>query len=177
MHDWQKSIDNFIVRGDDCEVVENDGKFVQIPVYCSKMPKVTFLQNLKTKSCSFGLSPSWLHHAKFTWFHSSSQDNFPPHTGYGGIKTTTSKSMSHFSCLPTQELALGYKPPIAERPHLPGSPSGVFPEFLPGPKEGSSFPVAYKVEKPEQFDIKDWSHVCRELVDTELATYGAILIR
>lgn len=99
------------------------------------------------------------------------------HTGSSDIKTTTWTSASHFSCLSTQELALGYKPPIAEGPFLPGSSSGGFPAFLPGPKEDSLFPIAYKVNDPEQFDIKAWSHICRELVDAELALYGAILIR
>ena len=105
------------------------------------------------------------------------QDNFSTHTGSSDIKTKTGSSASHLSRLSTQELALGYKPPIAERPFLPGSSSGGFPEFLPGPKEGSLFPTVYKVNNPEQFDIKAWSHVCRELVDAELASYGAILIR
>ena len=142
------------------------------------MYRVTLLQNLKKiKSCRSGLTSSWLHHAKFPWLHAMSQDKFSTHTGSSDIKTTTWTSASHFSHLSIQELTLGYKPPIAERPFLPGSSSGGFPEFLPGPKKDSLFPVAYKVNNPEQFDIKTWSHVCRELVDAELALYGAILIR
>lgn len=143
------------------------------------MYRVTLLRNLKqTQSCISGLSSSWLCHAEFTWLPAVlSQDNFSTHTGSSDIKTTTWSSASHFSRLSTQELALGYKPPIAERPFLPGSSSEGFPEFLPGPKEGSLFPIAYKVNNPEQFDVKVWSHVCRELVDAELTSYGAILIR
>ena len=142
------------------------------------MHRVTLLQNFKKiQSHRSGLSSSWLHHAKFTWLPAArSLDNFSTHTGSSDIKTTTWSSASHFSRLSTQELALGYKPPIAERPFLPGSSSGGFPEFLPGPKD-SLFPIAYKVNNPEQFDVKAWSHVCRELVDAELASYGAILIR
>ena len=151
----------------------------QIPVYSSLMHRVTLLRNLKKiQSHRSGLSSSWLHHAKFKWLSTAmSQDNFSTDTGSSDIKTTTWSSASHFSRLSTQELALGYKPPIAERPFLPGSSFGGFPEFLPGPKEGSLFPTAYKVNNPEQFDIKAWSHVCRELVDAELISYGAILIR
>ena len=144
------------------------------------MHRASLPRNLKKiQSCRSALSSSWLHHAKFTWLPAvMSQDNFSTHTGAGSdIKTTAWSSASHFSRLSTQELSLGYKPPIAERPFLPGSSSGGFPEFLPGPEEGSLFPTAYKVNNPEQFDIKAWSHVCRELVDTELASYGAILIR
>lgn len=138
----------------------------------NKMHRVTFLANLKkTKSWILGLTPSSLYHADLSWFHNSS----PARTENGEIKTTA--WTSHFSCLPTKELALGYKPPIAKRSYLPGSETGGFPEFLPGPKEASSFPMAYKVQKPEQFDIKDWSNVCRELIDAELTVYGAILIR
>ena len=144
------------------------------------MQRASLPRNLKKiQSCRSALTSSWLHHAKFTWLPAvMSQDNFSTHTGAGSdIKTTTWSSASHFSCLSTQELSLGYKPPIAERPFLPGSSSGGFPEFLPGPTAGSLFPTAYKVNNPEQFDVKAWSHVCRELVDTELASYGAILIR
>ena len=142
------------------------------------MNRVSLLRNLKKiQSCRSGLSSCWLHHAKSTWLPAMSQDNFSTHTGSSDKKATTWTSASHFSRLSAQELALGYKPPIAERPFLPGSSSGGFPEFLPGPKEDSSFPIAYKVNNPEQFDIKAWSHVCRELVDAELASYGAILIR
>ena len=103
--------------------------------------------------------------------------DFSTDTGSSDIKTTTWSSASHFTRLSTQELALGYKPPIAERPFLPGSSFGGFPEFLRGPKEGSLFPIAYNVNNPEEFDIKAWSHVCRELVDAELTSYSAILIR
>lgn len=172
-------IDRLHSQSFDCEVVKNNGKFVQIPVNHSKMHRVTFLQNIKkTKSCTFGPFCSWLNPTKLTWFHSSSQDNLPPtHAGNGDIKTTTWTSTSHLSCLPTQELALGYKPPIAERLYLPGSSAGGFPDFLPGPKEDGTFPVAYKVKNPDHFGIKDWSRVCRELVDAELTMSGAILIR
>ena len=161
-----------------CVVMKHWKCHVQIPVY-SKMYRVTLLRNLKqTQSCISGLSSSWLCHAEFTWLPAvMSQDNFSTHTGSSDIKTTTWSSASHFSRLSTQELALGYKPPIAERPFLPGSSSEGFPEFLPGPKEGSLFPIAYKVNNPGQFDVKAWSHVCRELVDAELTSYGAILIR
>lgn len=143
------------------------------------MHRASLLQNFKKiQSCGSGLSSSSRRHAKFTWLPAAtSQYNFSTHTGSSDTETTTWSSASHFSHLSTQELVLGYKPPIAERLFLPGSSSGGFPEFLPGPKEGSLFPTAYKVNNPEQFDVKAWSHVCRELVDTELASYGAILIR
>lgn len=141
------------------------------------MQRVIVQSIKKNNSWSFGwLSFFWFHRAKLTWFHGSSQDiNFSTYTGSDEIKTTA--WTSYFSRLPTQELALGYRPRIAERPYLPGSTSGGFPEFLPGPQEGRSFPMAYEVKKPEEFDIKGWSRVCRELVDAELPVYGAILVR
>ena len=137
------------------------------------MHRVTLLRNIKKiKTCPVALSSCWFN--RNVWFHGWSKDNFSTHAGeHDDIKM----SASHFSLLPLKELALGYKPRIAGRPYLPGSSSGGLPEFLPGSTEGSSFPMAYKVKNPQQYDVKGWSHVCRQLVDEELAVHGAILIR
>ena len=98
-------------------------------------------------------------------------------TSHHNLSTQTA-NISYFTRLPTEDLALGYKPQIAGRKYLPGSTSGGFPEFLHSPEHGhTSLPMAYKVNKPQEFDVKTWSHKCRELIDAKLAVFGAILIR
>lgn len=98
------------------------------------------------------------------------------HQPWSKLSTYTGNT-SHFIRLSTGELALGYKPQIAGRKYIPGSTSGGFPGFLPGPKDGDTFPMAYKVTKPLEFDITEWSSICRQLIDAELTVYGTILIR
>ena len=101
---------------------------------------------------------------------------FALHQPWSKLSTYTGNT-SHFIRLSTGELALGYKPQIAGRKYIPGSTSGGFPGFLPGPKDGDTFPMAYKVTKPLEFDITEWSSICRQLIDAELTVYGTILIR
>lgn len=130
------------------------------------------LTKLKTGSSRISTGWPWCNHT--VRLGSWSKYNFSTHAGsHDDIKTST----SHFSPIPLQELALGYNPQIKGRPYLPGSTSGGFPEFLPGPQEGSSFPKAYEVKNSQQYDVKGWSLVCRQLIDEELAIHGAILIR
>lgn len=119
------------------------------------MQKLTFVGLIKR-----------LHHHNLSCLHCTSQDHFSTYTG-----------KNYFTQLPTDELSLGYRPRIAGRKYLPGSTLGGFPEFLAGPEDGHSFPLAYKVTKPQAFDIMGWSQRCREMIDTELSVYGAILIR
>ena len=84
---------------------------------------------------------------------------------------------SHFTPLPNEQLALGYKPRLADRPYIPGSFSEGFPEFLSGPKDGESLPAAYQAESPQAFDVYGWSQICRQLIDARLPECGALLIR
>ena len=127
----------------------------------SKMHRLTQIVKI-IQGPSFGLCSSYFHCYQ------------PIHASGGNFSTYTGNT-SHFTRLPVEELVLGYKPHIAKRQYLPGSSSGRFPEFLPGPS--SSFPMAYKVTMPQEFDITTWSHTCRDLIDAELAVYGALLIR
>lgn len=136
-------------------------------LHYSKMQISTFVGLIKRLQGSvFGSCSSYFHHHNLSCLHCTSQDHFSTYT----LK-------NYFTQLPTDELSLGYRPRIAERKYLPGSTLGGFPEFLAGPEDGHSFPLAYKVTKPQAFDITGWSQRCREMIDTELSVYGAILIR
>lgn len=134
----------------------------------SKMHRSKFVRIIKKiQGQSFGLCSSSFYCRHSVWLYCTSRGDLSTHTA----------NVSYFTRLPTKDLALGYKPQIAGRKYLPGSTSEGFPEFLHGPEDGQTFPMAYKVTKPQEFDVKAWSQKCRELIDAKLAVFGAILIR
>ena len=80
-----------------------------------------------------------------------------------------------FTSLPREELLLKGKSRLRDRPYLPGSLDGGFPEFLAGPTE--SFPHAVQVQSDQRCSLSESAAHCREYIDENLANQGAILFR
>ena len=80
-----------------------------------------------------------------------------------------------FTEVPRENLQLKHKARLAGRKFLPGANSNGIPEFLAGPTE--SFPFAVSVTKPSLLSLKDWARECRTLIEENLFSKEAIILR
>ena len=78
-----------------------------------------------------------------------------------------------FAPIPRQELITKEKARLRDRPFLPGSSDGGFPEFLAEPTE--SFPHAVQVQR--ELSLEESSATVRKYIDENLVQQGAILFR
>ena len=89
--------------------------------------------------------------------------------------STTITTPSIFEEIPRKELVTKFKSRLRDRPFLPGSSGGGFPEFLAEPRD--SFPLGVRVNNRNQSSLGELTEKCMEYVEENISHSPAILFR
>ena len=80
-----------------------------------------------------------------------------------------------FEPIPREELITKFKSRLRDRPFLPGSSGGGFPEFLAEPRD--SFPLGVRVNNWNQSSLAELTEKCMDYVKEHFSCNPAILFR
>ncbi|KAJ7374079.1 hypothetical protein OS493_009410 [Desmophyllum pertusum] len=90
-------------------------------------------------------------------------------------KINTATTAGIFEPIPREELVTKSKSRLRDRPFLPGSTGGGFPEFLAEPRD--SFPLGVRVHNRNQSSLAELTEKCMEYVKENFTRSPAILFR
>ena len=90
-------------------------------------------------------------------------------------QTLSATTAGIFEPLPREELVTKFKSTLRDRPFLPGSSDGGFPEFLAEPRD--SLPLAVRVNDRNQSSLTELTAKCIDYVKENLSRHPAILFR
>ncbi|KAJ7374073.1 hypothetical protein OS493_009404 [Desmophyllum pertusum] len=95
--------------------------------------------------------------------------------GFKRPSRALSSITSIFETIPREELVTKFKSRLRDRPFLPGSTGGGFPEFLAEPRD--SFPHGVRVHNRNQSSLAELTEKCMEYMEENIAHSPAILFR